>query len=86
MTHTGTRLLVIKKLKAIPMIALNPRGSRGSSPDEKMERCRKKHYRWYCKNFLKEWWVDPASEQFDKEYDARTISERDSLSVRDRSI
>ena len=72
----GTRLILIKKLKAIPFIALNPRNSRGSTPEQKMERCRKKRYRWHCKNFLKKWWIDPASETFDKEFDARTFSEQ----------
>jgi hypothetical protein len=72
----GTRLVVIRKLKAIPFIALNPRNSKGSTPEEKMERCRKKRYRWYAKNFLKKWWIDPVSEEFDEEYDARTFSEQ----------
>jgi hypothetical protein len=28
------------------------------------------------KNFLKKWWLDPDSEEFDKEFDARTFSEQ----------
>ena len=72
----STRLGIIRKLKAIPLISLNPRNCKGSSPEEKVERCRKKRYRWYCKNFLKEWWIDPASEEFDKQFDARTFSEQ----------
>lgn len=72
----GTRLAVIKKLKAVPLIALNPRNCKGSTKEERMERCRKIRYKWYCKNFLKKWWIDPSSEEFDKEYDARTFSEQ----------
>jgi IS5 family transposase len=72
----STRLKLIKKLKAIPLISLNPRNCKGSTPEEKMEMCRKKRYRWYCKNFLKSFWVDPFSEEFDKEFDARTFSEQ----------
>ncbi len=72
----GTRRLLIKKLKAIPFVALNPRNCKGSTPEEKMERCRKLSYRWHAKNFLKKWWIDPASEEFDKEFDSRTFSEQ----------
>jgi IS5 family transposase len=72
----GTRRLLIKKLKAIPFIALNPRNCKGNTPEEKMERCRKLRYKWHAKNFLKKWWVDPDSETFDKEFDARTFSEQ----------
>jgi len=28
------------------------------------------------KNFLKKWWLDPDSEEFDTEFDARTFSEQ----------
>jgi IS5 family transposase len=72
----GTRLLLIRKLKAIPFITLNPRNCKGNTPEEKMERCRKLRYKWYAKNFLKRWWVDTDSETFDKEFDARTFSEQ----------
>jgi hypothetical protein len=34
----GTRRLLIKKLKAIPFIALNPRNCKGNTPEKKMER------------------------------------------------
>ena len=70
------RLLVIKKLKAIPFITLNPRNCKGSTKEEKMARCRKLRYRWHAKNFLKRWWVDPGSDEFDKEFDSRTFSEQ----------
>jgi hypothetical protein len=72
----STRLLIIKKLKAIPFIALNPRNCKGNTPEEKMDRCKKLRYKWHCKNFLKNWWVDRDSEEYDKEYDARTFSEQ----------
>lgn len=70
------RLLIIKKLKAIPFITLNPRNCKGTTKEEKMARCKKLRYRWYAKNFLKRWWVDPDSEEFDREFDARTFSEQ----------
>ena len=72
----GTRRLLIRKLKAIPFIALNPRNCKGNTREEKMERCRKLRYKWHAKNFLKQWWVDTNSETFDKEFDARTFSEQ----------
>ncbi len=70
------RLLVIRKLKAIPFITLNPRNCEGGTHEEKMKRCRLLRYRWHAKNFLKKFWADPASEKFDKEFDSRTFSEQ----------
>ena len=70
------RLLIIKKLKAIPFITLNPRNCKGSTKEEKHQRCKLLRYRWYAKNFLKKFWVDPDSEEFDKEFDSRTFSEQ----------
>jgi hypothetical protein len=58
------------------MITLNPRNCKGDTNEEKMARCKKLRYKWYLKNFLKGWWVDPDSEEFDKEFDARTFSEQ----------
>jgi transposase len=71
-----TRLALIRKLKAVPFIALNPRNCNGDTKEEKMEQCKKKRYKWYCKNFFKSFWVDPNSEEFDREFDARTFSEQ----------
>lgn len=71
-----TRLLIIRRLKAIPMITLNPRNCRGDTHEEKMKRCKKLRHKWYTRNFLKRWWIDPDSEEFDKEFDARTFSEQ----------
>jgi IS5 family transposase len=70
------RLLIIKKLKAIPFITLNPRNCKGSTKEEKHQRCKKLRHKWYLKNFLKAWWFDPDSEEFDKEFDSRTFSEQ----------
>jgi transposase len=72
----ATRLLVIEKLRAIPFIPFNPRFSRGKTKEEKMARCMKLRRKWYAKNFLKRWWVDPDSKRFDREYDSRTFSEQ----------
>jgi IS5 family transposase len=71
-----TRLMIIRRLGAIPLITLNPRNCKGSTHEEKMKRCKKLRHKWYLKNFLKEWWIDPDSEEFDKEFDARTFSEQ----------
>jgi IS5 family transposase len=70
------RLAIIKKLKAIPFITLNPRNCKGDTKEEKHQRCKLLRYRWYAKNFLKKFWVDPDSEEFDKEFDSRTFSEQ----------
>jgi len=75
------RLLVIKKLKAVPFITLNPRNCKGNTKEEKRQRCkwlRRKWFRrkWYAKNFLKKFWVDLDSEEFDEEFDSRTFSEQ----------
>jgi DDE family transposase len=70
------RLAIIKKLKAVPYITLNPRNCKGNTKEEKRQRCKLLRYRWYAKNFLKKFWVDPDSEEFDKEFDSRTFSEQ----------
>jgi Transposase DDE domain/Transposase domain (DUF772) len=71
-----TRLLVIEKLKAIPFIPLQTRNSKGATEKERKARRRLLCYRFYAKNFLKRWWVDPGSKRFDREYDKRTLSEQ----------
>lgn len=71
-----TRLRIIEKLKATPFIPFNPRNCRGNTEKEKMARCNLLRYRFYVKNFIKRWWIDTDSEEFDREYDARTFSEQ----------
>ncbi|MDG6921038.1 MAG: hypothetical protein JRN59_05875 [Nitrososphaerota archaeon] len=71
-----TRLLIIRRLKAVPFITLNPRNCKGNNHEEEMKRCKLLRYRWHAKNFLKAWWVDPDSEEFDSEFDARTLPEQ----------
>ena len=71
-----TRLRIIGRLKAIPFIPLNPRNCEGSTPEEKMKRCKRLRLKFYIKNFIKRFWVDPDSALFDKEFDARTFSEQ----------
>lgn len=56
-----TRLQIVKRLKAVPFIPLNTRRSKGSTPEEKARRkvlC----YLFYARNFIKNYWVDPDSE------------------------
>ena len=71
-----TRLLVTQKLKAVPFIPLATRGARGSTPEEKKARRKFLAYRFYLKNFIHRYWVDPDSKRFDREYDRRTFSEQ----------
>ncbi len=52
----------------------NPGSCKGSTYWEKMKRCKKLRRKWYVKNFLKRWWVDPDSKRFDREHDVRTFS------------
>jgi transposase len=70
------RLVIIRKLKAVLFITLNPRNCKGNTKEENRQRCKKLRYRWYAKNFPKKFWVDPDSEEFDKEFDSRTFSEQ----------
>jgi hypothetical protein len=72
----ATRMMMIEKLKAIPFIPFNVKASKGETREEKVARCRQLHYRWYVKNFLRSWWIDPSSKRFDREFDARTFSEQ----------
>jgi len=71
-----TRLLFIDKLHATPYIELNPRNCKGDTPEEKRERRKHLCEKFYKKNFIHEYWVDPDSELFDEKFDARTFSEQ----------
>jgi IS5 family transposase len=71
-----TRLMIVKKLKAIPFIPLNTRNCKGKNEEEKRARRKMLCLKFYAKNFIKQYWVDPDSEIFDEEYDARTFSEQ----------
>jgi hypothetical protein len=48
----------------------------GSTLEEKKTRRKVLCYRFYARNFIKNYWVDPDSEEFEKEFDARTLSEQ----------
>jgi len=72
----ATRLRVVRRLKAIPFIPLNPRNCKGTNEQEKKARRRNLCLKFYRKNFIMDYWVDPYSEVFDEEYDARTFSEQ----------
>ncbi|MEM3097880.1 MAG: transposase [Nitrososphaerales archaeon] len=71
-----TRLMIIRKLKTMPSIPLNARNCKGKNEEEKKARRKMLCIRFYAKNFIKNYWIDPDSEQFDKEYDAKTFSEQ----------
>jgi len=71
-----TRLMIIRKLKAIPFIPLNARNCKGRNEEERKARRKMLCLKFYARNFIKQYWIDPDSEVFDKEYDARTFSEQ----------
>lgn len=70
------RLDIITMLKAIPYIALNPRNCNGDTPEEKMARRRKLCEKFYRKEHVHEYWIDPDSNSFDKNMNSRTLSEQ----------
>ena len=72
----ATRLMIIRKLKAIPFIPLNARNCKGKNEEEKKARRKELCLKFYAGNSIKQYWVNPDSEEFDKEYDARTFSEQ----------
>jgi transposase len=71
-----TRLMIIRKLKALPFIPLNARNCKGKNEGERKERRKMLCAKFYARNFIKQYWVDPDSEEFDKEYYTRTFSEQ----------
>ena len=81
------RLDIIKMLEAIPYIRLNPRNCKGYTPEEKMARRKKLCEKFYKRERVHEYWVDPDSNSFDKTMNSRTFSEqifslmRDSLNL-----
>ena len=78
---------IIKMLEAIPYIKLNPRNCKGDTPKEKMARRKKLCEKFYRKERVHEYWVDPDSDSFSKIMNSRTFSEqifslmRDSLNL-----
>jgi len=72
----STRLMIVRRLKAIPFIPLNARNCKGKNEEEKRARRKMLCFKFYAKNFIKNYWIDPDAEAFDEEYDARTLSEQ----------
>ncbi len=70
------RLDIIKRLKAIPYIELNPRNCKGDSDKEKRARRKKLCEKFYKKERICEYWVDPDSDFFDGVMNSRTYSEQ----------
>lgn len=70
------RLLVAGTLEAMPFIPLQTRNCKGATEKEKKARRKLLAYRFYVKNFIKRFWVDPGSKRFDRECDVRTFSEQ----------
>jgi len=67
---------IINELKAVPVIDLNPRNCKGNTKKEKKARRKKLCEKFYKKEWIHEYWLDPNSEKFDKLYDMRTFSEQ----------
>ena len=72
----AARKCIIGTLKAVPLIAFNPRGTKGRKAETRMKRCRKRRLRWYIMNGLTKWLADTQSDEFNSDYDARTFSEQ----------
>ncbi len=70
------RLDIITMLEAIPYISLNPRNCKGDTLDEKMTRRRKLCEKFYRKERVHKYWVDPDNDSFDKIMNFRTFSEQ----------
>jgi len=70
------RLDIIKMLEAIPYIALNPRNCKGDTMEEKAARRKKLCEKFYKRERVHEYWVDPDSDSFGKTMKARTFSEQ----------
>jgi transposase len=77
------RLSIIKTLKAIPYIDLNPRNCEGDTAEEKMARRRKLCEKFYKKERVHDYWIDPDSDSYDKTMNARTYSEQTFSLMRD---
>lgn len=70
------RLDIIKKLAAIPYIDLNPRNCKGDTLEEKMARRKKLCEKFYKRERVHEYWVDPDSDSFENTMNTRTFSEQ----------
>jgi len=74
--YNWIRKMIITEIKATPYIDINPRNCKGKTKEEKKERRKKLLKKWYRREFLFKYYVDPDSEEFDEEYDKRTFSEQ----------
>jgi len=77
------RLDIITMLEAIPYIALNPRNCKGDTLEEKIIRRKKLCEKFYKKERVHEYWVDPESEFYAKTMNGRTFSEQTFSLMRD---
>lgn len=70
------RLEIVHELGAYPIIDLNPRNCKGNSDEEKIARRKKLCEKFYKKEWIHEYWIDPDSEEFDLKSNGRTFSEQ----------
>jgi len=77
------RLSIIKTLKAVPYIDLNPRNCEGDTAEEKMARRKKLCEKFYKKERVHGYWVDPESDSYRNTMNARTYSEQTFSLMRD---
>jgi len=77
------RLCIIKIPKAVPYIDLNPRNCEGNTAEEKMARRKKLCEKFYKKERVHEYWIDPESDSYRNTMNARTYSEQTFSLMRD---
>jgi len=74
--YNKIRKMIVTEIEAKPIIDINPRNCKGKTKEEKKERRKKLLKKWYRKEFIYKYYVDPDGKEFDEKYDQRTVSER----------
>jgi transposase len=77
------RLSIIQTLNAVPYIDLNPRNCEGDTIEEKTARRNKLCEKFYKKQHVHDYWVDPKSESYQTIMNERTYSEQTFSLMRD---
>lgn len=77
------RLSIIQTLNAVPYIDLNPRNCEGDTAEEKMARRKKLCEKFYKKERVHKYWVDPESKSYQNTMNERTYSEQTFSLMRD---
>jgi transposase len=77
------RLSIIQTLNAVPYIDLNPRNCEGDTIEEKTMRRNKLCEKFYKKQHVHDYWVDPKSDSYQNTMNERTYSEQTFSLMRD---